>query len=247
LGPAPLRHWKTLTKILLLPYSPRIAKEDMTDYNDGKENEGETMMAQSVLTAEDRKAIAFHQKKYAKYYKPGILQVDHHLRLVESITQYARQASIPEYFIYQTKLSDYCGEHEINYVRRLQFWPDEGIAGMVYVGSVPGMEDRMMAIGGAVTRNMIGAKMLTLQELIVLLKNDDPPEETVVLIPNFFLDEGSGGGIPGWQIAMIVGWLMSRFSGDKQTILHVSNMAACAAKYGKVLTNHISTHYVVTE
>ncbi|NOQ30283.1 MAG: hypothetical protein GQ570_04075, partial [Helicobacteraceae bacterium] len=114
-----------------------------------------TSLADNVLTDEDTNAVKFHAKKYAKYYEPGILDMEHHIRLVEKLKDLSRKTNVPEYFVYKTRVSDYCSEAEIDYVRKLKTWSDNGVAGLAFTGSVGGVEDKMMSIAGAITRNMI--------------------------------------------------------------------------------------------
>lgn len=178
----------------------------------------------------------------------GIIDPEYHARLIADINRHARTAGIPPKFIV-SKLSDFCTPPEIEWVRNLNLGKDNG---MVYVGKIPtpahrtsavAMEDKMSAIAGACLRNFTSAQVMSVQEVLALLKTDDMPTPTVLLIPNFCLDQGSGGTLPAWQISSLLGMLYSRLSKNLQTVLYVSSEKALVTSYGEPFWTHITAHY----
>lgn len=197
-----------------------------------------------MSSAADSSVTKFHLEKYGKYYKPEILVPDYHLRLVEEIESVAQVANIPSRYIYKTRIADWCDETDENWVKRLKFWSEEGIAGLYYTGKIQHVEDRMMVMAGACIRNFIDARVYTVQSLIVKLKEETMPDPTVVFVPNFFLMPGSGGKLPEWQIALLMGWLMRRYTKNLQTCLYVESMPKLGDLYGNLFKEHLELHFI---
>jgi len=184
-----------------------------------------------------------HREKYAKYYDPGLLVPKHHRKLVENIEKVCGQARIPALYVHTCPLDKYCDEADIGWVKGYHGWADKGVAGMAYTNQVNRVEDRMMAIAGALIRNYIDAKVMTVQEIIQAVKDDDTPMCSTLLVPNFYLPRDSGGKLPEWQVSMLSGAMLSRFSRGVQTVIYVDDMTKLARDYGQMLAEHIKNHY----
>lgn len=173
-------------------------------------------------------------------FKSGIMDKEYHSRLIADLENVSMVAGIPPSMVW-SRLSEYCGQHEIDWVKHMR---DDQSAGMVYVGvyDVP-VEDKMMAIAGALLRNHIDARMMIVQDVIAALKDGDMPFPKVLLIPNFCLDKKNGGDIPTWEVSQLMGLLLSRMARGKKTILYVGSMTSLEIQYGSAFRKHIEAHY----
>lgn len=174
----------------------------------------------------------------------GILNKEYHDRLIADLERIAERAGIPPHFVW-SKLSAYCTEEDVQWVRAMRKGTQHGLA---YVGgkgkkfNVP-VEDKMMAITGACLRNYIDARMMAVQEVIAALKEDAMPRPTVLLIPNFCLDRGDGGNIAQWEISSLLGLLYTRLAQNLKTVIYLGSMQALEANYGEAFKTHIQAHY----
>lgn len=176
-------------------------------------------------------------------FKKGLLDKEFHERLLADLSRIAAKAGIPPQYIW-TKLSDFCTAPDIAWVRRMREGTDQGL---IYTGtnfSVP-VEDKMMAIAGACLRNYINAKMMTVQEVLLKLKNDDEPTCTVILVPNFSMAKDDVSGVAPWQAASLLGWLYSRMARNQKTVLYVGAMKTLEEVYGEAMARHLNAHYTI--
>ena len=170
----------------------------------------------------------------------GILKKDYHERLLADLDRVASQAGIPAPFVW-SKLSQYCNEADVAWVKALKHGKDNGMA---YIGEFENpIEDRMMAITGACLRNYVDARLMSVQEVLSRLKSDNMPHPTVLLIPNFCLDKKEGGDIPAWQVSGLLGMLYARLARGLKTVVHVGSMEALQKYYGEAFYKHITAHY----
>lgn len=185
----------------------------------------------------------FHIPKEA--YKIGLLDPDYHARLILDIDRHSRNAGIPPKFVV-SRLSKYCTINEIQWVRRMNLGNDNG---MLYIGeqTTIAIEDKMSAIAGACLRNYISAQVMSVQEVLALLKGDDMVTPTVLLIPNFYIGKSSGGSLPAWQISSLLGLLYSRLAKNLHTIVYVQSKEGLIADYGNPFWQHFQSHYFIVE
>lgn len=188
-----------------------------------------------------------HQKRYAKYYDKGLLDPAVHRKLVENMDRICAQARIPAMYVHTCPLSKFCDEADIHWVREFHKWTDRNIAGMAYSGAITRVEDRMLSIAGALVRNYIDAKVMTVQEAINTTKDDEAPMCSALLIPNFYLPRDAGGRIPEWQVSILSGLLMTRFSRGLQTVVYVADHDKMIRDYGEMTASHIANHYYRVE
>ncbi len=173
-------------------------------------------------------------------YGTGVLDKAVHDRLVADMDRFARDANIQKRWIW-TPLAETCGADEIDWVRRFKFHTAEGSAGLCYVGKSPAfdMETRMAAIAGALTRNFIFARLMTLHELMQSVNDGDIPDMSCLLVPNFFVDKGQ----PTWRTASLLDVLIARHTAGLQTVLYSADLIAMGKEYGNGLTRHIEHLY----
>lgn len=171
----------------------------------------------------------------------GLLDIEHHERLLADLNKVSDIAGIPPRFVW-SRLSEYCKGEDYKWLASMRTAETNG---MVYVGKTERpIEDTMMAITGACLRNYIDARVMSVQEVIQRLKENEMPSPTVLLIPNFCLDKDGGGNLPAWQVSSLLGLLYTRLSRNLKTILYVGSMAAMHTSYGDAFTAHIEAHYL---
>lgn len=174
-------------------------------------------------------------------YEEGLLDRDYHSRLVADGSAAIAAAGILPHMLW-SKLSDYCSEEEISWVRAIR--KQDTRPGLLLMGkSTVSVESRMMAMTGACLRNYIDARLLTVQDVLALLKTDTMVSPTVLMIPNFCLDKGNGGDIATWQVSALLGLLVSRLTKGLRTVLYASSMQAVEMNYGDSFRSHLQTHY----
>lgn len=163
-----------------------------------------------------------------------------HARLLIDLDRFAETAGIPPVMVW-SRLNEFCSPEEVDWVRHIK---QSETVGMVFVGAF-GMpvEDKMMAIAGACLRNYIDARVMSVQDVIVRIKEQTMPNPSVLLIPNFCLEKGDGGDIAQWNISSLLGLLLSRLSKNLKTVLYVGSMAALEKNYGESFRKHIASHY----
>lgn len=179
-------------------------------------------------------------------YASGVLRRDVHERLVADIERYAADANIQPRWVW-TPLADVCKPAELTWVKRFRFHTEENRNGLCYVGADPdpGIETRMAAIAGALTRNFIRARMLTVNQLL-----EDPLDTvhvTCLLIPNFFIEKKLGGTQQAWRISALYDLLLSRAVAGQQSVLYASDMDALGKEYGAAIRSHLQASYELLE
>jgi len=179
-------------------------------------------------------------------YATGVLFPDVHDRLVADIDGFAKDAGIQRHWLW-TPLANTCGESEIEYVRRFRHHRVSGqLHGLCYVGQSknPDVEDRTFALAGALVRNFVRARVMTVGMVLDRIGMGMTPDPTCLLIPNFFLSKAQGGGIATWQIAALYDLLVQRAASGQQTIIYASSLAALANEYGAGFGNLVQSHYL---
>lgn len=172
----------------------------------------------------------------------GLLDEEHHKRLILDIEQIAQTAGVPVPMIW-SKLSDYCSPEEFEYIRHIKSTKHYGL---LYTGEQkPSVQDKMMAITGALLRNHMDCRLMVLQNVLHLLKNDAMPEPRCLCIPNFCLGSKEGGDIPSWEVSALVGLIYNRGALGLQTVLYAQSLAVVGVQYGTTLSQYLETHYKV--
>lgn len=181
-------------------------------------------------------------------YAMGVLSEEHHERIVADLDNFARDAGIQPKFIYSPML-DMCEQVE-TYLRRFKFHTGEGLAGLCFTkrSHLPVPPDHYMsAIAGALTRNFIRAKVMTLGSVIDACASHSMPNVTCLLIPNFFYPQSEGGTIASWQVSALHDLLVSRQVNGQQTIVYASDVSLLAKEYGLAFGEMIDVYYTAVE
>jgi len=185
-----------------------------------------------------------HLLRNASAYAPGVLKPMEHFQLVEDLHRFCLEAGVAEDYVTHSML-DYCnGFAEIDWMRNYPSHIEEGCYGAVFVDS-PKILTRMSAMVGCCLRNYIQARLTTVQTLISELKDGNLPIEDLLAITNFCLPKTKGGGIPTWQLPLLIGMLYERFAHKRYTVLYVSSMNDVKAQYGTVISQHIEDYFEI--
>lgn len=173
----------------------------------------------------------------------GVLDKSYHQRLVQGLDRWARLAGVPKKLICTT-IKGVCGEGEIAWLQRLDFYRTDGVLGAVYVGEFdPSVEERFMAITGFLVRNYRDARYTTLQDVVASLRAGDRPGGRTLLIPNFHVSEAVSSKV----VADLYGYLLSRQANREMTFLAVESWKALERDYGKRITTFIRRNYTQFE
>ena len=179
-------------------------------------------------------------------YASGVLEPETHARLVLDIENYARDAGVQPRWIW-TALAETVGKAEVEYVRQYKSHGQaDGVKGMCCVRKDDHCDPatRMAAIAGALVRNFIRARVMTLGVVLDMLATRDTPDATCLLIPNFFQAKAEGGSIAPWQIGALFDLLLQRSQTGSQTIVYVTDMKALSTEYGVAFADLFTDHYL---
>lgn len=180
-------------------------------------------------------------------YATGVLVKEHHDRLIANIDNYARDAGIQKHWIW-TRLPDDVAGAEREYLVAIRRHIAEGTrAGLCYVGSADGIDDRFSAIAGLLVRNFIRARYMTVGTVLDGLGDGSLPDLSCVLIPNFFVPSAFGGGIAKWQVSALYDFLLDRKARGQQSIIYVADLNALGKEYGLPMKNLIQSSYEIVE
>ncbi|MEY9560500.1 hypothetical protein [Sinorhizobium fredii] len=179
-------------------------------------------------------------------YASGVLQEEHHSRLVADLENYARDAGIQPHWIW-TPLPETVSDAEVAYLKNFRRHAVDGqIAGIAYCGKPVGVaiEQRMAALAGCLVRNFVRARLMTVGQVLDHLAKGTLPDLSCLLIPNFFLRQDEGGHIAAWQVQSLFDLLMARRVQGQQTILYVSDSKLLGKEYGLAISRLIDEAYL---
>ncbi len=181
----------------------------------------------------------------ATAYAENILDESVHSRLVKDLERISSMANIPPQMIL-TSMTNHCSPGEVEWVRHIKNREDDKL-GLAYVGAKGKMpvESRMMAMGGALLRNFIDARIFTVQDIISRLDQGNMPDPTVLMIPNFFISKEQGGHISSWHVSSLLGLLITRLSNKRVTCLYVDDLKRLEAEYGKSFVSHLKQYFTL--
>lgn len=183
-------------------------------------------------------------------YASGVLDKEHHDRLVANLPGYARDAGIQPHWITR-KLADTCGKAEVDYVRKFNIHRAECvIQGLCFVRSTPDADpyDRMAAIAGALVRNFVRARVMSLTTVADLLWNREEIVATALLIPNFYLSQDEGAGsLAKVHVQSLYDLLLQRGQGGLQTVIYATSLTGMAKEYGTAFSRLVDGHFLKVE
>jgi hypothetical protein len=182
-------------------------------------------------------------------YASGVLTPEHHERLVADLPAFARDAGIQPRWI-SMPLADTCGPAEVEYARKFRHHLADGeVQGLCYVRTSKDVDvaPRMAALAGALVRNFVRARVMTVGTVLDAMAHGEPPEATCLLIPNFFLPKSAGGTIASWQVSALFDLLSQRGAAGVQTVIYAANVAALNKEYGTAFGALVRNSFQVVE
>lgn len=175
-------------------------------------------------------------------FEAGILDREFHSRLIADLDRLAKKAGIPSHYVW-TKLGDFCTPEEIDWVRKARSSSDHGLVLCSPLSSP--VECKMGAMAGAFLRNYINARVMTVQEVLDIMKSGNSVSPTVALVPNFSMSKSDVASVAPWESAQLLSWLYSRLVDGKKTVLFVGSMKALEESYGEAMAKHLRSHYSI--
>lgn len=177
-------------------------------------------------------------------YATKVLFPEHHAMLVQDIDNYALEAGIVKHWIW-SPLADHCGPEVVEYAKKFKLHAQSGaIAGLCFTGKLDA-DTCMSALAGCLTRNFIGAKVMTLTALLDAIDKNAVPEARALLVPNFFHSIAEGGKIAPWQTSGLLDLLTRRRVAGQQTIIYVSDVETMSNEYGLVIGKFVKQHFQI--
>lgn len=176
----------------------------------------------------------------------SILDPVRHERLIANLDNYCETANVPPKYVHQSmKALLPADAPEIEWVTRFNHYRREGVGGLLFIGKVkaPTVDERMMAMTGALLRNYLDARIVPLNTLLSVQEDGGSLDPTVMMIPNLFIAGAAGKTLPAWKAQQVYDVLLARLTQSKPTVLYVEDMAALALQYGSVFAGHLNTHY----
>ena len=191
---------------------------------------------------------------YADPYHSGVLDKAVHERLVANLPHYVREAGISPHWVW-TRLSETCGDDVVDYVRRINGHRTGGaIQGLALFRKPKSKADpaeQMSAIAGALLRNFVNARVMTLLNVLDALDDGEALSATCLLIPNFCLNTvemgGKGDKLPAFKIQALYDLLVRRASAGRQTVVYSTDRETLGAAYGTAIQLHVETHFIKVE
>ena len=122
----------------------------------------------------------------------GVLDETRHKRLVMQKEKCASDAGIAPHFIW-TPLAETCPtDEEQSWVKRYKLHRSEGFSGLLYLGDQfdPTIEVRMSGITGALVRNFIRARMMSMETVYQHMKGGEAPSATCLVAPDLHRRQG---------------------------------------------------------
>lgn len=172
-----------------------------------------------------------------------VLDAERHARLIDDLDHVCAVARVPKQYIEQS-MKSVCGAAEIDWVTNFRMYR-ESCAGLVLEGQ-PNSEGRCLAIGGALIRNFIDARVLGLNQVVDMLDAQQYPEATVLIIPNLFVSQ-VGKSLPAWKVNRVYDLLLTRFTENRPTVVAIESLNDLGNAYGSSFEQLLTHHYRIAE
>lgn len=171
----------------------------------------------------------------------GVLDPTVHARVVMQKDKFAADAGIPAGFIW-AKLDEVCPtEDERTWLKRYRLHRKEGYSGLVFLGEGfdPTIEVRMCGIAGALVRNFIRARVMSMEAVFQHMKTGEVPEADCLLLPTFATAKADDR-----RSSMVSDLLIERWKDPQgQTVVCAPSLEAIAKVYGGFVRDHIAATY----
>jgi hypothetical protein len=180
----------------------------------------------------------------------GMLDSDKHRALIARRVEFAKDARIPDRFIWEP-LPKAFTEEETDYLQKFKSQRGKGYSGLLLTGSCAKMDPltRFWVMAGFLVRNYVRARVYPLNEVTEVLNNGGNIEATCLLIPDFIVDQKDKSNVKNWRVQQLTQFLIERGSagGTTQTVLYAPSVKAIATEYGTYVANVLKNHYLNVE
>lgn len=169
----------------------------------------------------------------------SVLDAVRHKRLIEDFQHICAVAHVPGKYVRESMIG-YCDSAEVDWVANFRLYRHTH-PGLLITGKA-NAEERCMAIVGALLRNFIDARLVTLSQLLEAHEEGRVPNPTVMVIPNLFMQTVGGKTLPAWQLAVVYDILVSRWADNNPTVVAVENFSAMQQAYGLSFAQHLQNY-----
>lgn len=173
-----------------------------------------------------------------------VLNAKEHARLIADQDHVCLVAGVQKRFL-QTSMTEFCSEHEVEWVRNFHQHQEEGILGLMLEGVLK-PDTRCQAIAAALVRNYIDARVVPVNTLLDMVSNGSVISPTVLLIPNLFV-QATTKTLPAWRVQTLYDLLLNRSTQGKPSVVYVENVIGLAAAYGNPFRDFLDGFCKVTK
>lgn len=167
-----------------------------------------------------------------------------HARLIQDMEHICFTAGVAPKFV-EHSMVGIAQEPEVEWFKKFNKEKGEH-SGLMFHGGTD-VQTRMMALCGALVRNFIDARLVTLASLVPLKESKeasvDPMEPTVLLVPNLHVKTHGGKPLAAWQIQILYDAMISRMTMNKQTVVFVESLESLGQDYGVLFRELLESHY----
>ena len=163
-----------------------------------------------------------------------------HARLMADSVNVCSVAGVQIRYLHES-MSQHCGPVELDWVRRFRLYESSGVPGLLLCGS-PNPDQRCQAIGAALVRNYIDARVMPLNTVLETVeKGGDMTQPHVLLIPNLYVS-ARGVALPAWKVQILYDVLLSRAVQSRSSVVYIESLEGLVTAYGKPLADHLNTY-----
>lgn len=175
----------------------------------------------------------------------GVLNREAHARLVQKKDDFAADAGIPSNFIWAPMAQVNPSTMEQHWIRKFRQHRQEGYSGLIFLGVQfdPTLEVRMCGIAGALLRNFIRARVMSMETVYQTMRVGETPEATCLLLPTF-----ADASPQDRKAGSVSDLLMERWNTPaSQTVVCAPSYDHIGTVYGSFVRDHIRAHYLVVQ
>lgn len=171
-----------------------------------------------------------------------ILDKKVHARLIQDMDHVCFTAGVPRRYV-ENSMVGVAQERDIDWFKNFRAYKQE-FSGLVLVGGTD-IESRMQALCGALLRNFIDARIMSLRTIVPIKDGEGTQalEPSVLLVPNLHTKTHGGKPLTAWQVQTLYDTLLTRMSAGKQTVMFVEDMEQLGQDYGVLFKEHLLNHY----
>jgi hypothetical protein len=163
-----------------------------------------------------------------------------HARLIANRKKVCYDAGIQDKHLRESMI-EYCNSEQVDWVRNFETYEAAGIPGLV-INYTEKPETVCQAIAGALLRNFIDARVMSLHSVLDACKEEaDLLAPHVLLIPNLYL-QAPAATLQPWRIEVLHDLLLDRKLHSRMNVLYVESMEGLKSAYGQPFANHLSDY-----